>query len=92
MVPEQIHHAKPQPEQGSNTKYRKKFVLKNQQLEEFSSRLKHIIDKEKVYTENEISLTQLSGKNRDPTLSVIRIDKQGIWRIVFRFYKSVQDQ
>lgn len=43
-------------------KGRSSFILNNEQLSEYSSRLKKVIEVDKAYTENEISLSELSTK------------------------------
>ena len=46
----------------NKTKGRSVFVLNDEQLDEFSNRLEKAIEDEKVFTENELSLSELSKK------------------------------
>ncbi len=61
-TPQGIHRSKNDFGTHEKAKGRSVFVLNDEQLDEYSSRLKNAIEADKVFTENEISLTELSNK------------------------------
>ena len=61
MVDEKLLKAK-EVQNDSKSKGRTVFILSNDQLNKFKTRLEQAIEEEKVFTENELSLAELSKK------------------------------